>query len=83
MNRLRNTGKWITLISFYVWLLETVIFLIVDGWHYAAIRPTEIMLDTFAGAGVRIGLALYVGALFLLADKIFDRIHEDESSNPQ
>jgi len=28
------------------WLLETIVFLIIEGWHYKATDPIEIYLDS-------------------------------------
>ena len=32
-----------------VWILETLIFLIIDGWHYKPTNPIEIYLDKVVG----------------------------------
>jgi len=31
--------------GFVLWILETVIFLIIEGWHIKASHPVEISLD--------------------------------------
>lgn len=31
--------------GFLLWVLETAIFLIIEGWHYKATNPIEIQLD--------------------------------------
>lgn len=32
-----------------VWIVETIIFLIIEGWHYKAINPIEIWIDKLVG----------------------------------
>ena len=34
---------WIA--GFLLWAVETIVFLIIEGWHYKATNPTEIWLD--------------------------------------
>jgi len=33
-----------------VWILETIIFLIIEGWHYKATNPIEIWIDKLVGS---------------------------------
>ena len=32
-----------------VWIVETIIFLIIEGWHYKATNPIEIWIDDLVG----------------------------------
>ncbi len=34
---------WIA--SFLLWIAETIIFLIIEGWHLKATNPVEVFLD--------------------------------------
>ena len=34
--------------GFVFWIIQTIIFLIIEGWHYKAINPTEIFCDKIA-----------------------------------
>lgn len=38
-------GKIVWIASFIFWITETIIFLIIDGWHWKAINPIEIYCD--------------------------------------
>ncbi len=31
--------------SFVFWIVETLLFMIIEGWHYKATNPTEIYCD--------------------------------------
>lgn len=35
--------------GFVLWILETGIFLIIEGWHWKATNPIEIILDHAVG----------------------------------
>jgi len=49
---------WIGGILF--WLLETIVFLIIDGWHIKPINPIEIYLDKIVSEMWRFALYLTV-----------------------
>ena len=38
-------SKILWLAGFIFWLLETAVFLIIEGWHYKATNPIEIFCD--------------------------------------
>jgi hypothetical protein len=78
MNTARNVGKWIAIGSFYVWLIETIVFLFIDGWHYESTRPIEQLFDKASIMGIRLGIGIYVGAILILIDKIFDKIKKEK-----
>lgn len=40
-----NVTKQLFIIGFVFWLLETIIFLIIEGWHLKATHPIEIYCD--------------------------------------
>ena len=35
---------WI--VSFVLWIIETTIFIIIEGWHLKATHPAEIYIDS-------------------------------------
>ena len=41
--------KSIWIASFIFWILETLIFLIIEGWHLKATNPIEICFDNAVG----------------------------------
>ena len=34
---------------FYAWIVETIVFQIIDGWHWKAISPAEKLVDNILG----------------------------------
>lgn len=67
--------NWI--VGFVFWIIETIIFLIIDGWHLKPIRNSEKWCDelvhnfwTFA-----LSLTIYV-AIYLFID--FIKLKKDE-----
>jgi hypothetical protein len=45
LKTLWKLSKTFWLVGFTFWLLETIVFLIIDGWHLKATHPVEINCD--------------------------------------
>ena len=45
LKTLWKVAKDFWLLGFIFWLLETIVFLIIEGWHYKATNPIEIHFD--------------------------------------
>jgi len=45
LKTLWKLAKRFWIYGFALWVLETVIFLIIEGWHIKASHPVEIYLD--------------------------------------
>jgi hypothetical protein len=58
MKRTYDLGASIIGITILFWLVYTVIFLFVDGWHTTAINPIEKMLDLITSISWNVGLFL-------------------------
>lgn len=43
-----NKGTMYFKIAYYFWMIETIVFLFVYGWHWRAASPLEIMCDVIA-----------------------------------
>lgn len=48
--------------GFILWLIETVAFLIIEGWHWKATHPVEIYLDECVSRMWRMALDLTIFA---------------------
>ena len=46
-----------------LWIIETVFFLIRDGWHMKAISSEEQMLDYISATFINIGIILFASML--------------------
>lgn len=42
---LHQTQTVVLKIVFWFWIIETIVFLFIDGWHWKAVNPIEIQLD--------------------------------------
>jgi len=66
MEKLKTLFKWseraITYV-FWFWILETVVFLLIEGWHTKATNPIEITLDKIVSWGLIIWVILLVSAI--------------------
>lgn len=73
MKRMYFVGCNIMWCTFIYWLVYTIIFLFVDGWHMEAISPVEKTLDTIASVGWNIGLLLVIFPMINKLSDIIDR----------
>ena len=66
MEKLKTLFKWserVITYTFWFWVLETVAFLIIEGWHTKATHPIEIILDQIVSWGFIIWVVLLVSAI--------------------
>ena len=45
LKTLWKLAKMYFIVGFIFWVIETIIFLIIEGWHYKATNPIEIYCD--------------------------------------
>ena len=45
LKTLWKLAKRFYFVGFVFWVIETIIFLIIEGWHYKATHPIEINCD--------------------------------------
>lgn len=64
IKQLLNFGQNIIILSFSFCLLETLVFLVYEGWHWKATHPIEKILDKICSFGVTIGLMFMVLSVF-------------------
>lgn len=55
--------------TFLFWLAETLIFMLIEGWHYSATSDIEKRLDFISEIGFGIGFFLYSVAVTRWVDK--------------
>ena len=48
LKTLWKIAKSFWILGFTLWLLETIVFLIIEGWHIKATHPIEIYCDEIA-----------------------------------
>jgi len=51
--------------GFVLWVLETVYFLIAEGWHLKATSPAEIYLDGLVSQTWSVALTITIGIFIL------------------
>lgn len=63
-----NVTKKFFIIGFIFWLLETIVFLIIEGWHLKATHPIEIQCDKIVVNlwGICLHLAIYIFINYLI-----------------
>jgi len=66
---------WNLGVSFFIgglmlWIVETGIFLIIEGWHYKATNPIEIWFDKCVGNMWNCATMLIIYCLFQIAIKL-------------
>jgi hypothetical protein len=54
--------------SFLIWGLETIIFLLIEGWHLKATNPIEIFIDkTVVNVwNFALNLSMMIGLFFII-----------------
>jgi len=63
-----QTAQRFWLVGFCIWIIETSIFLIIEGWHIKATHPVEIWLDKLVSGmwSFALWLTLYVVINYLI-----------------
>ena len=65
-------------IAFAFWLTETTIFLILEGWHWKATNPIEIVLDKIVGWMLVLWIILFVNTVRELLKLVVTFVKEKE-----
>lgn len=60
-------------IGLIFWIIETVYFLIADGWHWYAINNNEIICDNIVKWFCGIGAVLFLYVVFDVIDNMIPR----------
>lgn len=76
MHTAYKIGIRIIQVTFIYWLIYTIVFLFIDGWHYKAISHVEEVMDIITAILFRIGLWVYLFSIFLLMDKIMRAVEK-------
>lgn len=79
MDKLKFLFKWserVISYTFAFWILETVAFLIIEGWHTKATNPIEITLDKIVSWGLILWVVLFVSALSELLRLVVTSVKE-------
>lgn len=74
MKKLYNTSIYVMVIGLVFWILETIVFLFIDGWHYKAISESEIFLDLVSQIIMRIGWFMWMISAASLVNKIYKNL---------
>lgn len=72
MKTIYNISIRIIQISFAFWLLETIFFLFLYGWHLTASGKAEQTCDTIAVCGMYIGIFGWLWCLVKIIDAIME-----------
>lgn len=71
-----DRGEYIVVYSFIFQLTQTVVFLLLEGWHWTATHPVEKLFDNLYGVAAVVGLAIMlfgtVDAVRLLINNAID-----------
>lgn len=72
-----NRGfNWI-ICSLVFWILETIVFLCIDGWHIKPIRISELILKSLVDIGFVVGMYYIFSVIFEIVDVILKQETED------
>ena len=71
--RFYSFGRSVVAWSFLAWLVYTIIYQIVDGWHWAPVSPSEKILDTVVGTCWEIGTIIMIISWFWKMDDIMEK----------
>jgi hypothetical protein len=71
MKKAHNAGIKLMIAGFAIGLIETIIFLIIQGWHYKATSEIEIAFDLIAAIVIKIGFFFWLLSAVWLVNKIY------------
>jgi hypothetical protein len=55
--------------SIYFWLIETIVFLVIDGWHWRPIRDSEVLCDSISVLLLQVSLLTFCLKVYSIFDK--------------
>lgn len=64
-----------------IWVVETVAFLFIEGWHYTATNKTEVLLDQISGTIIKIGFLLWLFVAAKILHIILQSLPPSNKSN--
>lgn len=70
MKKIYNSGLIIIISTTIFWLIYTVVFLFIDGWHFKAISQIEKLCDIITNISWRIGITLWLISVASLVHQI-------------
>jgi hypothetical protein len=50
--------------TFAFWVLETLFFILRDGWHIKAVTADEIACDKIVSIGISLSCGLFIAAIY-------------------
>lgn len=65
LKRLWNVAKYVGLLTVSFWILETVFFLVLEGWHWTATNKYEERCDSIVLLG---GFGCFALTLFVITE---------------
>ncbi len=67
-------GSFLFIAGTVGWLIETIVFLFIEGWHWNATNSVEIMLDRVFGLSLTIGMYIVFWTAILLMVRMVQEI---------
>ena len=67
-------GSFLFIAGTVGWLIETIVFLFIEGWHWKATNSVEIMLDRVFGLSITIGMYIVFWTAILLMVRMVQEI---------
>lgn len=73
-----RVGETLISFGFLFWLIETLLFLFIDGWHLKATHPLEILCDAIASFALSTALFLIIYASTRIVEILLLECSHDE-----
>lgn len=75
MKKLRNLEAKRTFVGWFLlgfWLVETIWFLILEGWHWEATNPNEIIMDKAVYWMCVVWLVLFIRSINIIIEAVIE-----------
>lgn len=69
-----KSSKYCFVIGLALWIIETFIFQLLYGWHYAPINETELYFDRAAQLFMLAGFILFIVAIVKFINKLIEEM---------
>jgi hypothetical protein len=74
MKKIYKVAVIIMGLSLGFWFIETLYFLVREGWHYEATNKAEIICDKIFKISLNIGFIVWLVSVSMLVDKIMKKL---------
>ena len=64
--------------AFWIWITETVVFLLIEGWHWKATNPIEIRLDQMVSALFTIWFILLIRLVLVFFEELIKQSENED-----